>query len=126
MGIEDVSAFLGHDKISTTEEYYAPWVWSRQIRLEGVMRGAWAVMLKKTPGLGGIFVVLAMAARLHAELERCLLEKGERPLHRIRVAFSQLDDRVLQLGACAGLKVRANVSPPTGAACGFACEARDG
>lgn len=49
VGIEDVSAFLGHDKISTTEEYYAPWVTSRQIRLQGVMRGAWAVMLKKTP-----------------------------------------------------------------------------
>jgi site-specific recombinase XerD len=39
--LEDVSRLLGHSSISTTEKHYAPWVPSRQDRLDFIVRGSW-------------------------------------------------------------------------------------
>jgi integrase len=39
--IEQVSILLGHSSVRVTEKHYAPWVKSRQDRLEQLVRGAW-------------------------------------------------------------------------------------
>src|SRR5262249_44725320 len=39
--LERVSILLGHSSVKITEKYYAPWVRSRQERLEADMRNAW-------------------------------------------------------------------------------------
>ena len=40
IGLETVSILLGHSSISTTERHYAPWVKSRQIKLEEAVKAA--------------------------------------------------------------------------------------
>ncbi|HWA94576.1 MAG TPA: tyrosine-type recombinase/integrase [Terracidiphilus sp.] len=39
--IDVVSVLLGHTSIKTTEKHYAPWVKSRQMKLEEAVRSAW-------------------------------------------------------------------------------------
>lgn len=39
--IEEVSRLLGHDSINTTEKHYAPWVTSRQDRLDKIVTSTW-------------------------------------------------------------------------------------
>ena len=39
--IEDVSILLGHQDVRITQKHYAPWVRSRQLRLEEHVRAAW-------------------------------------------------------------------------------------
>lgn len=39
--LEDVSILLGHSSVKITEKHYAPWVRSRQIRLEERVRSTW-------------------------------------------------------------------------------------
>ena len=39
--LETVATLLGHQSIKTTERHYAPWVKSRQVRLEESIRKAW-------------------------------------------------------------------------------------
>jgi integrase/recombinase XerD len=39
--LEEVSRLLGHASIRTTEKHYAPWVKSRQDRLDGLVIAAW-------------------------------------------------------------------------------------
>lgn len=41
--LEEVSKLLGHDSIKTTEKHYAPWVKSRQDRLDALVSATWAV-----------------------------------------------------------------------------------
>lgn len=41
VALEDVSRLLGHRSISVTEHHYAPWVKSRQDRLEEAVRQTW-------------------------------------------------------------------------------------
>ncbi len=39
--IQDVSILLGHRSVRVTEKHYAPWVQSRQTRLEDLVRSSW-------------------------------------------------------------------------------------
>lgn len=39
--IEEVARLLGHSSINTTEKHYAPWVTSRQDRLDKIVTGTW-------------------------------------------------------------------------------------
>jgi integrase/recombinase XerD len=39
--LEEVSKALGHKSILITEKHYAPWVKSRQNRLDGLITGTW-------------------------------------------------------------------------------------
>ena len=39
--LEEVSRLLGHSSIKTTEKHYAPWVRSRQDRLDGLVMATW-------------------------------------------------------------------------------------
>jgi integrase len=39
--LEDVSILLGHQDVRITQKHYAPWVRSRQLRLEEHVRAAW-------------------------------------------------------------------------------------
>jgi integrase len=43
--IDVVSKLLGHTSIKTTEKQYAPWVRSRQMKLEEAVRATWASVL---------------------------------------------------------------------------------
>jgi integrase len=38
---EVVSKLLGHTSIKTTEKHYAPWVKSRQVKLEEAVKMTW-------------------------------------------------------------------------------------
>ena len=51
--IEQVSVLLGHSSVRITEQHYAPWVKSRQEKLDADLEGAWAqdpVALVQTKG----------------------------------------------------------------------------
>jgi len=39
--LEEVSRLLGHSSIRTTEKHYAPWVKSRQDRLDSLVVATW-------------------------------------------------------------------------------------
>ncbi len=41
--LEEVSKLLGHTSIKTTEKHYAPWVKTRQDRLDAVIRETWQI-----------------------------------------------------------------------------------
>ena len=50
---EDVSVLLGHSSVRITEQHYAPWVKSRQQRLDADLERAWAqdpIALVETKG----------------------------------------------------------------------------
>jgi len=40
--ITEVSMLLGHANTAITEKHYAPWVKSRQVRLEEMVKATWA------------------------------------------------------------------------------------
>jgi integrase len=39
--LDVISKLLGHTSIKTTEKHYAPWVKSRQIKLEEAVKATW-------------------------------------------------------------------------------------
>jgi integrase len=47
MSLQDVSLYLGHSSIKTTEKHYAPFVKARQEQMVRNMKTAWLVMRKK-------------------------------------------------------------------------------
>lgn len=50
--LEEVSKLLGHSSIRTTEKHYAPWVKSRQDRLDSLVVATWKPQAAETQGQG--------------------------------------------------------------------------
>jgi integrase len=47
--IEDLAMLLGHSNTNTTWQHYAPWVKSRQIRLDAAVERSLAIQLAQSP-----------------------------------------------------------------------------
>ncbi len=50
VSLEDVGVLLGHSNLKTTQKSYAPWVKSRQARLDTEIRRAWVGAKASSPG----------------------------------------------------------------------------
>jgi hypothetical protein len=84
--LEEVSKLLGHTTVKTTEKHYAPWVTSRQDRLDALVTGTWKQLsLGGTPCWGRSELLPVGASSFTFAQHHSL-----RPLHTW-VRISQLD-----------------------------------